>query len=77
MKIIVDANLCEGNGVCEGLAPEFFRLDDGGRLQVHAADAPTSEQRARVARAVRYCPKSALRLVEDDGPPDPLERTHP
>ncbi|AUX23278.1 hypothetical protein SOCEGT47_038010 [Sorangium cellulosum] len=77
MKIIVDANLCEGNGVCEGIAPELFRLDSGGQLHVHAASDPTAEQRDRAARAVRYCPKGALRLVEDDHPIHQPERTQP
>jgi ferredoxin len=76
MKIIVDAMLCEANGVCEGIAPELFRLDDAGRLQIDAAGPLTPEQRARVDRAVRCCPKGALRLV-GNGPTDPPERTQP
>lgn len=76
MKIIVDTNLCESNGVCEGLAPELFRLDDAGRLDVQAAGDLTSEQCERAARAVQYCPKGALRLVEGS-PTDRPERTQP
>ncbi|WP_437585644.1 ferredoxin [Sorangium sp. So ce1000] len=77
MKIILDDNLCEGNGVCESIAPELFRFDDGGRLHVHVVDAPTPEHRARAAQAVRYCPKGALRLVEDGDPTHQPERTQP
>lgn len=75
MKIIVDTDLCEGNGVCEGLAPELFRVDDSGQLHVDANPAP--ELRDRAARAVRYCPRSALRLVEDERPTNQPERSLP
>lgn len=75
MKIIVDTDLCEGNGVCEGLAPELFRVDDSGQLHVHADPAP--ELRDRAARAVRYCPRNALRLVEDERPTNQPERSLP
>ena len=75
MKIIVDATLCEGNGVCEAIAPELFRLDDAGQLRVDSTGPVTAEQRTRAAKAVRCCPKGALRLV--DGRTDPPERTQP
>lgn len=76
MKIIVDIDLCEGNGVCEGLAPELFRVDDSGQLHIRATAAPTSELRDRAARAVRYCPRNALR-IEDERPTNPPERSQP
>ena len=35
MKIKVDFDLCESNGLCEAMAPEVFELDDDDFLQLH------------------------------------------
>jgi ferredoxin len=63
MKITVDRDLCEANGVCAGLAPEIFDLDDEDHLHILLPEVPA--RLADVAgRAVRSCPKTALRLAE-------------
>ena len=61
MLISVDPVLCEANGVCVGIAPEVFALDDDDRLHVLVPDPPDA-LRDRAARAVRSCPKAALTL---------------
>jgi ferredoxin len=77
VKIVVDTDLCEGNGVCESVAPELFRLDGEGRLHVQELDQPTPQQREGASRAIRFCPKSALRLSQDDRPSNLPERKLP
>lgn len=64
-KVTVDFDLCESNAMCEALAPDVFRIDDDDFLQV---DDPTvtDENRARVEQAVAACPKSALKIIEED-----------
>jgi ferredoxin len=63
MKVTVDNDLCEANGVCAGLAPEVFDLDDEDHLHILLPDVPA--RLADVARrAVGSCPKTALRLTE-------------
>ena len=64
MKIVVDEDLCEANGVCVRAAPESFQLDDRDRLRVLTEHVP-QELRAKVEKAVRACPKQALSLTED------------
>ena len=64
MKIVVDWDLCEANGVCVRAAPESFHLDDKDRLTV-LTEHVTPELRAKVEKAVRGCPKQALSLSED------------
>jgi ferredoxin len=63
MKVTVNPDLCEANGICAGLAPEVFDLDDEDYLHILLPDVP-----ARLAdlarRAVASCPKTALRLEE-------------
>ena len=34
MRVIVDRDLCESNGVCEGLVPEVFRINDDDELDI-------------------------------------------
>ena len=63
MKVTVDHDLCEANGVCAGLVPEAFELDDDDNLHVLAGDVP-AELLATVQLAVRSCPKAALRVTE-------------
>lgn len=65
MRIRVDYDLCESNGVCESVAPDVFEVDDDDNLQLHT-DEVTEENRQRVEQAVAGCPKAALRLVEED-----------
>jgi ferredoxin len=63
MRVQVDPEACEANGVCAGLVPEVFDLDDDDNLHIPAGDVP-AELLPRVRLAVRSCPKAALRLAE-------------
>lgn len=61
MKIIIDWDLCQGHGNCTGEAPEVFRLNDQGNLELLMEEAPLSMAK-ELDLAVRYCPTSAIRL---------------
>jgi ferredoxin len=61
MKISVDRNLCEGNGVCVGMAPDVFDLDYDD--YVHVLIDPIPDERVAILRQVaRTCPRSAIKL---------------
>jgi ferredoxin len=64
MRLIVDPDLCEGNGVCEKLAPEIFRLGDDDQARV-LVDHPPDSASGKVEQAIRRCPRQAIRLVPD------------
>ncbi len=64
MEVQVDPLACEANGVCVGLVPEVFDLNDDDELQI-IAPAPPAGLHDRVRHAVRSCPKAALSLDED------------
>ncbi|QRO01078.1 ferredoxin [Archangium violaceum] len=64
MKIVVDWDRCEANGVCMNVAPEAFNLDDKDTLHVLTENV-TPELRAKVEKAVRDCPRQALSLSND------------
>ena len=61
MRVIVDHELCEGNGVCVKKAPRIFRLGDDDQAQVLIAE-PGEAMRAELEAAVRGCPRQAIRV---------------
>jgi ferredoxin len=61
MRVIVDLDQCEANGVCVGIAPDVFELDDEDVLHIAVSDVP-ADRLADVEAAVARCPKVALRL---------------
>jgi ferredoxin len=62
LKILVDYDACESNGLCVLASPDVFELDEEDNLHLRT-DEPPSELIAGVEAAVRACPKQALRLV--------------
>jgi ferredoxin len=63
MRVSVDRDLCESNGVCVRLVPEVFLLDDDDRLRIEQ-ERPPEALRAALEQAVRRCPKQALSIVD-------------
>ena len=63
MRIKVDFDLCESNGLCEAMAPEVFELDDDDFLQVKV-EQTTPENVDHVKRAVAACPRAAITLED-------------
>jgi ferredoxin len=66
MKVTVDRAKCVSLGICEGLAPDVFLLNDDGELEVDE-DRPVPEgEWERVRSAVSGCPVNALSIVDDE-----------
>lgn len=63
-KVEVDFGLCEANGVCMGIIPEVFDLDDDDYLHVLQAEV-TPENEEQIREAVRQCPRQAILIRED------------
>lgn len=63
MKIEVNWDLCESNGVCVDIVPSVFDINDDDELEV-TKDAITADLRADLEEAVRLCPRQALTLVD-------------
>lgn len=61
MRIVVDRGRCEGLGMCEAMAHEFFEVDDDGNMVV-LVDSPAEHHRRELTAAVNACPVLALRL---------------
>ena len=63
-KVHVDFGLCESNGVCMGIIPEVFYLDDEDYLHI-LKDEVTPDNEHEIREAVRQCPRQAISIVED------------
>ncbi len=61
MRIVVDRDLCEGHGMCEAMAHEFFELDDDDVMHV-LDERPDEEHRSQLSAATEACPVLALAL---------------
>ncbi|MHC3471088.1 ferredoxin [Streptomyces sp. 7R007] len=60
MSIELIPGRCEGHAVCEAIAPEVFRVDDDGMVQLVAGG---DHDDAAALAAVRSCPVAALRTT--------------
>ncbi|MDA2893718.1 ferredoxin [Mycolicibacterium sp. BiH015] len=63
-KIEVDFELCESNGVCMGIIPEVFHLDDDDYLHV-LQDEVTPENEEQIKESVRQCPRQAIAIKDE------------
>jgi ferredoxin len=62
-KIEVDWGLCESNGVCMGVIPEVFQLEDDDTLTLLQEEV-TPDNEELVLEAVRQCPRQAISIGE-------------
>ncbi|GAA3582387.1 hypothetical protein GCM10022222_78940 [Amycolatopsis ultiminotia] len=61
MRIEADLTRCEGLGMCETMAPDFFEVSDEGTVVIHDP-SPGEEHRQELTAAVDACPVLALKL---------------
>jgi ferredoxin len=64
MKVTVEPDLCEANGLCVLAAPGVFDLIDDDVVDILVPEPPPDMESA-VVDAVMACPKQALRLLAD------------
>ena len=63
MRIESDHGLCEGIGMCEATADDYFQVGDDGFVEILNPEV-TDDERTYVKAAVDACPVHALRLVD-------------
>lgn len=62
MKIVADYDKCEGLGMCQSMAHDYFELDDDDNMHI-LNDSPPESERDHVNAAVQSCPVLALTLT--------------
>jgi sterol 14-demethylase len=68
LRVVVDLDLCGGHGVCQGEAPEIFRVVDRPEGYAHVEvilERPPEELRAKAKAAERLCPNRVIQIVEE------------
>jgi ferredoxin len=63
MRVVVDYDLCESNGLCMAAAPEVFEVRDDDFMYV-LQENPPERLRAQVEEAVQRCPKQAIKIED-------------
>lgn len=61
-RIEADYEVCDGLGMCEATAPDFFEVDDDGKVKLVRRD-PEAAELDDVIAAIDSCPVNALRLL--------------
>ena len=61
MKIVADHDTCEGLGMCEAMAPDFFEVGSDDLVEI--LQQPEEADLADVEAATLACPVLALKLV--------------
>jgi len=62
MKAIVDQDLCIGCGLCPGICPEVFRMDDDDKAFAYTTPIPEGLLDA-CKDAADQCPVEAISIV--------------
>ena len=65
MRVVVDLDLCQGHGVCESEAPTVFELARNAQVTI-LEERPDDGRRGEIEAAVRFCPTTALRIIEEE-----------
>ena len=63
MRVLVDHDSCDSNGLCAAAAPEIFEIRDDDLLYV-LRDSPPENLWPAAEEAARACPKLAITLVD-------------
>ena len=64
MRVVVDFDMCDSNGLCVQVAPELFQLDGDDELHV-LRERPERAQWAAAEEARQACPKLAIALRDE------------
>jgi ferredoxin len=67
VRVVIDADKCQGHNRCYAIAPELFDVDDYGQSVVLGDGAVAAELAAKARLAVANCPEYAISIVEEDG----------
>ncbi len=62
-KIVVDEHTCEGLGMCEAMAVDYFEVRPEGLVKI-LDEEPAPDDVEEVRAAVESCPVMALKLVD-------------
>lgn len=59
----VDKDICIGCATCEGIAPDYFKIEDG---LAHAIKDYSEEDADLIEEAINNCPVQAISIVDGE-----------
>ena len=62
MKVSVDLDTCDGNGVCMSICPEVFEVEEDGLHLLQ--EEPRAELRQKLIGAEVSCPTQAITVKD-------------
>jgi ferredoxin len=62
VRLVIDASLCDGHGICALRCPELISLDEWGYAHVAMTRVDSERLATRARRAAAACPVGALRV---------------
>jgi ferredoxin len=62
MKIVVDKEICSGQGRCHATVPSLYPLDEDG-FSIADGSAVPADQSDDAQRGANSCPETAIRLL--------------
>jgi ferredoxin len=65
VRVVIDADKCQGHNRCYAIAPELFDVDDYGQSLVRGDGVVPAALVVKAHLAVANCPEYAIRIVED------------
>jgi ferredoxin len=64
MKVLIDADKCQGHNRCFAIAPELFDVDELGNAFVIGDGTVPHTLEAKARLAVANCPERAITIAE-------------
>ena len=64
MRIVVDADVCQGHLRCYGIAPDLFEIDEQGHAMSPDRDIAEGPELDLAWSAVENCPERAIRIED-------------
>ena len=68
MRILVDKGRCAGHARCNATAPDIYRLDDNGYIDMQSFEVAVGQEEV-ARRGARACPERALKVEPEGSPP--------
>jgi ferredoxin len=65
MRLVIDADRCQGHNRCYSIAPELFDVDEFGAASVLNDGAVPIELQPKARLALSNCPERAITIEEN------------
>jgi ferredoxin len=65
VRVVLDADKCQGHARCYAISPELFDVDDYGQSSVRGDGVVPAALADKARLAAANCPEFAITIIED------------